>query len=80
MNNLLNVDIIFRMKPDDDKIIFCNNVVLSKAQCKRSFGDWINLIIEFSQSLHSMELDISAFACLCAITLITGLIFFNHVN
>ncbi|KAI5743292.1 hypothetical protein M8J77_016478 [Diaphorina citri] len=62
----------YRTRAEDTKLIFCNGVVLEKQQCQRSFGDdWLNAILEFCQSLHLMEIDISAFACLCALTLIT---------
>lgn len=62
----------YRARADDAKMTFCNGVVLHKTQCQRSFGDWLNTILDFSKSLHSLEIDISAFACLCALTLVTG--------
>lgn len=62
----------YRTHPNDTKLTFCNGVVLDKQQCQRSFGDWLYAIMEFCNSLHSMEIDISAFACLCALTLVTG--------
>jgi hypothetical protein len=40
-------------------------------QCVRGFGDWIDSIMDFSQSLHRMNLDISSFACLTALVIIT---------
>ncbi|XP_058980525.1 probable nuclear hormone receptor HR38 [Musca domestica] len=61
----------YRARVDDTKMTFCNGIVLHRSQCQRSFGDWLNGILEFSKSLHSLEIDISAFACLCALTLIT---------
>ncbi|EDW90963.1 probable nuclear hormone receptor HR38 isoform X1 [Drosophila yakuba] len=61
----------YRARIDDTKLIFCNGTVLHRTQCLRSFGEWLNDIMEFSRSLHSLEIDISAFACLCALTLIT---------
>lgn len=62
----------YRARSDDTKMTFCNGVILHKLQCQRSFGDWLNAILDFSRSLHDMEIDISAFACLCALTLVTG--------
>lgn len=62
----------YRTHPNDTKLTFCNGVVLDKQQCQRSFGDWLHAIMEFCNSLHQMEVDISAFACLCALTLVTG--------
>ncbi|KAA8591333.1 hypothetical protein FQN60_002276 [Etheostoma spectabile] len=47
----------YRSNADMDKLIFCNGAVLHKAQCVRGFGDWIDSILEFSQSLHRMRLD-----------------------
>lgn len=62
----------YRSHYNDTKMTFCNGVVLHKTQCQRSFGDWLNAIMEFSRTLHALEIDISAFACLCALTLVTG--------
>ncbi|XP_050309600.1 probable nuclear hormone receptor HR38 isoform X2 [Anthonomus grandis grandis] len=61
----------YRTHPNDTKLTFCNGVVLDMQQCQRSFGEWLHGILEFCAGLHSMEIDISAFACLCALTLIT---------
>lgn len=63
---------LHRSNPEKDKLIFCNGVVLHRLQCVRSFGDWIDSIMDFSQSLHRMNLDISFFSCLAALVIITG--------
>lgn len=68
----------YRAPADDFKMTFCNGTVLHKTQCQRSFGDWLNAILDFSKSLHSLEIDISAFACLCALTLVTGSLTINN--
>lgn len=61
----------YRTRAEDTKLVFCNGVVLDKQQCQRSFGDWLHAILDFCTNLHALEIDISAFACLCALTLIT---------
>ncbi|XP_041656422.1 nuclear receptor subfamily 4 group A member 1 [Cheilinus undulatus] len=61
----------YRSNPELDKLIFCNGAVLHKTQCVRGFGDWIDSILEFSQSLHRMKLDVSSFSCLTALVIIT---------
>ncbi|XP_074501321.1 nuclear receptor subfamily 4immunitygroup A member 1 [Sebastes fasciatus] len=61
----------YRSNPEMDKLIFCNGAVLHKTQCVRGFGDWIDSILEFSQSLHRMKLDVSSFSCLTALVIIT---------
>ncbi|XP_054473232.1 probable nuclear hormone receptor HR38 [Anoplopoma fimbria] len=61
----------YRSNPEKNKLIFCNGLVLHRLQCVRSFGDWIDSIMDFSQSLHRMNLDISLFACLAALVIIT---------
>ena len=61
-----------RSNSDTDKLIFCNGVVLHRMQCVRSFGDWLDSIMDFSQSLHRMKLDIPSFSCLTTLVLITG--------
>ncbi|XP_072936732.1 probable nuclear hormone receptor HR38 [Epargyreus clarus] len=61
----------YRTRSEDTKLTFCNGLVLDKRQCQRSFGDWLHAVLDFSNTLHSMDIDISTFACLCALTLIT---------
>ncbi|KOB76557.1 putative Retinoid X receptor, partial [Operophtera brumata] len=61
----------YRTRPEDTKLTFCNGLVLDKRQCQRSFGDWLHAVLDFSNTLHSMDIDISTFACLCALTLVT---------
>ncbi|XP_070695460.1 nuclear receptor subfamily 4immunitygroup A member 1 [Pempheris klunzingeri] len=61
----------YRSNPEMDKLIFCNGAVLHKTQCVRGFGDWIDSILEFSQGLHRMKLDVSSFSCLTALVIIT---------
>ncbi|XP_064466228.1 probable nuclear hormone receptor HR38 isoform X2 [Ornithodoros turicata] len=61
----------YRIRQDDEEFTFCNGVVLHRTQCERTFGDWLNAILDFSRSLHAMQMDISAFACLAALTLVT---------
>ncbi|XP_054641741.1 probable nuclear hormone receptor HR38 [Dunckerocampus dactyliophorus] len=61
----------YRSNPEKNKLIFCNGVVLHQLQCVPSFGDWIDSIMDFSQSLHRMNLDVSLFACLSALVIIT---------
>ncbi|XP_023660910.1 nuclear receptor subfamily 4immunitygroup A member 1 [Paramormyrops kingsleyae] len=60
----------YRSIPEKDKLIFCNGVVLHRMQCVRGFGDWIDSIIDFSQSLHRMNLDVASFSCLAALVII----------
>uniref|UniRef100_UPI00358F186C probable nuclear hormone receptor HR38 isoform X2 n=1 Tax=Myxine glutinosa TaxID=7769 RepID=UPI00358F186C len=57
--------------PVEEKLVFCNGVVLHRSQCMRTFGDWINSIIEFSWSLHSLKMDVSTFSCLCAVVMVS---------
>ncbi|XP_022242869.1 probable nuclear hormone receptor HR38 [Limulus polyphemus] len=68
---LFALRLAYRIKPEENRITFCNGVTLHTEQCRRGFGDWLTAILEFSQALHNIQLDISAFACLCALTLIT---------
>ncbi|XP_021038742.1 nuclear receptor subfamily 4 group A member 1 [Mus caroli] len=61
----------YRSKPGEGKLIFCSGLVLHRLQCARGFGDWIDNILAFSRSLHSLGVDVPAFACLSALVLIT---------
>ncbi|CAL8356223.1 unnamed protein product [Gadus morhua 'NCC'] len=61
----------YRSSPEKSKLIFCNGMVLHRMQCVRSFGDWIDSIMDFSQNLHRMNLDVSSFSCLAALVIIT---------
>lgn len=47
-------------------------MVLHKLQCVRGFGEWIDSIVEFSSNLQSMSIDVSAFSCIAALTIVTG--------
>uniref|UniRef100_W5KAL7 Nuclear receptor subfamily 4 group A member 2 n=1 Tax=Astyanax mexicanus TaxID=7994 RepID=W5KAL7_ASTMX len=61
----------YRSNLAEDKLIFCNGTVLHKLQCVRAFGEWIDSIVEFSVNLQSMNIDISAFSCMAALTMLT---------
>nr|AAT09761.1 neural orphan nuclear receptor Nurr1 [Danio rerio] len=61
----------YRSNLPEDKLIFCNGMVLHKLQCVRGFGEWIDSIVEFSSNLQSMSLDVSAFSCIAALTIVT---------
>ena len=72
--------IFHRNNPEDTKFVFDNGKVLHKSQCERSFGEWLQAILDFSASLKSMDLDLSAFACLSALTIITGTDLYSFSN
>ena len=57
---------------ENDLLILCNNVVLHRNQFMFTLGEWLPMIEELSIQLRSMNLDINAFVCLCALTVITG--------
>ncbi|CAG03953.1 unnamed protein product, partial [Tetraodon nigroviridis] len=61
----------YRSDPETEKLVFCKGTVLHKTQCVRGFGDWIDSILEFSQALRRMKLDVSSFSCLAALVIIT---------
>ncbi|XP_076871644.1 nuclear receptor subfamily 4 group A member 2b isoform X2 [Brachyhypopomus gauderio] len=61
----------YRSNLVEDKLVFCNGVVLHKLQCVRAFGEWIDSIVEFSANFQSMNIDISSFSCVAALTLVT---------
>ncbi|XP_075407769.1 nuclear receptor subfamily 4immunitygroup A member 1 isoform X2 [Tenrec ecaudatus] len=61
----------YRSKPGEGKLVFCSGLVLHRLQCTRGFGEWIDSILAFSRSLHSLVVDVPAFACLSALVLIT---------
>ncbi|XP_061911162.1 probable nuclear hormone receptor HR38 isoform X3 [Entelurus aequoreus] len=61
----------YRSNSEKNKLIFCNGVVLHRQQCVPTFGDWIDSIMDFSQNLHRMNLDVSLFACLSALVIVT---------
>lgn len=67
------------MQGNTDNVIFEDGAVLHRKQCEEIFGEWINSIADFSTSLYRMSLDISALACMEALTLITRK-FHTHSN
>ncbi|XP_035020645.1 nuclear receptor subfamily 4 group A member 3 isoform X1 [Hippoglossus stenolepis] len=55
----------------EDKLVFCNGLVLHRFQCLRGFGEWLDSVRDFSNHLQSLNLDASAFSCLAALVLLT---------
>ncbi|XP_042597021.1 probable nuclear hormone receptor HR38 isoform X1 [Cyprinus carpio] len=55
----------------DEKFVFCTGLVLHRQQCLRGFGEWLDSIRDFSTHLQSLNLDMPAFSCLCALVLLT---------
>ncbi|XP_043920871.1 nuclear receptor subfamily 4 group A member 3 isoform X2 [Protopterus annectens] len=66
---------IFRLSSrsilSEDKLVFCNGIVLHRLQCLRGFGEWLDSIVNFSLNLQSLNLDITTLACLSTLILIT---------
>lgn len=63
---------VFLRSMSENKLVFCNGLVLHRFQCLRGFGEWLDSIRDFSTHLQSLNLDASAFACLAALVLLTG--------
>ncbi|XP_053722074.1 nuclear receptor subfamily 4 group A member 2-like [Synchiropus splendidus] len=61
----------YRSNPEEGKLIFCDGSVWHRLQCLRGFGEWIDSIMEFSANLQKMNLDVSTFACICTLALVT---------
>ena len=59
----------FRSEPQEGKFILCHGVALHRNQLLPSFGEWIDVIHGFSSQVHTVNIDISAFSCLCALIL-----------
>ncbi|RWS24913.1 nuclear receptor subfamily 4 group A member 2-like protein [Leptotrombidium deliense] len=68
---LFSLRFAYRNKPETDRFTFCNGVVIHKQQCEKYLGNWLRAVTSFSETLRSADIDISAFACLCALTLVT---------
>lgn len=60
-----------RMDPADDLITFCNGNVFHTDQCKHAFGEWLTDIYGLARVLTTLKVDISSFACLSALVLVT---------
>ena len=63
--------VLCRIQADDERVIFCNGLVLHRLQCLSGFGEWIHSIMEFGRGLHRMELDISSLACMESLVMVT---------
>ncbi|KAM9482639.1 nuclear receptor subfamily 4 group A member 2b [Clarias gariepinus] len=68
---LFALRLAYRSNLMEDKLVFCSGVVLHRLQCVRAFGEWIDSIAEFSSSLQNMRIDVPAFSCMAALTIIT---------
>lgn len=60
------------MDPNDELVTFCNGNVFHKEQCEQAFGDWLADIHGLGRVLTTLKVDLSSFACLSALVLITG--------
>ncbi|XP_030225742.1 nuclear receptor subfamily 4 group A member 3 isoform X1 [Gadus morhua] len=61
----------YRSMLSEDKLVFCNGLVLHRFQCLRGFGEWLDSIRDFSSHLQNLNLDASAFSCLATLVLLT---------
>ena len=53
--------------------VFENGLILHRSQVGLYLGaEWLQGITELTASLQAIDVDLSAFACLAALTLITG--------
>ena len=57
---------------ESDRLRFDNGSVMHISQIEQSFGDWLKEILDFSRLLKSIDIDLNAFACVCALTLVHG--------
>lgn len=57
-----------------EKLTFCNGTMLERKHVELVMGSrWFSGIEKLSQNLQqNIDIDISAFACLCALALVTG--------
>ena len=59
----------FRSEPNEGKFILCHGVALHRNQLLASFDNWIDTIHQFSSQVHAVNVDLSAFSCLCGLLL-----------
>ena len=67
-----SISLSSRSMLSEDKLVFCNGLVLHRFQCLRGFGEWLDSIRDFSSHLQNLNLDASAFSCLATLVLLTG--------
>ncbi|XP_015786496.1 nuclear receptor subfamily 4 group A member 1 [Tetranychus urticae] len=80
---IIALRIAYQNKPGSKKIILPNGMVLHRNQVKLLFGSWFTNLESFSQRFAQIDIDISAFACLAGLSLITvrhGLVDPNRVE
>uniref|UniRef100_A0A672IVD1 Nuclear receptor subfamily 4 group A member 2 n=1 Tax=Salarias fasciatus TaxID=181472 RepID=A0A672IVD1_SALFA len=58
-------------RPADGQLVFCDGSVLHRLQLLRGFGEWMDGIEQFSAELQRMDLDVTAFSCICSLALLT---------
>ncbi|XP_002741306.1 nuclear receptor subfamily 4 group A member 1-like [Saccoglossus kowalevskii] len=63
--------VAYRYRPIKQHVVFCNGKVHHRCQAMLGFGEWLNYIIDFCEQVHKMDIDISTFACLNVLTLVT---------
>ena len=58
---------------NDEKFTFCNGIVQHRSQVEHMFGiRWMYLMEKLALNFEKADVDISAFACVSALTLISG--------
>ncbi|XP_015786473.1 nuclear receptor subfamily 4 group A member 2 [Tetranychus urticae] len=80
---MITLRMVYQNKPGSKKIILPNGMVLHRNQVKLLFGSWFTNLESFSQRFAQIDIDISAFACLAGLSLITvrhGLVDPNRVE
>lgn len=69
---LLRVAYCSRLESNDERVIFSNGRVLHRRQCLLALGaEWFESVLDFGSALRRHSVDISAFACLSALSLVT---------
>lgn len=49
-----------------------NNTVLHESQMSLVLGDWWHMLVQLGDHLKAMDIDETAFACLCALVVMSG--------
>ena len=60
------------MEIQEGKFIFCNGIALHRDQLYASFGEWTDSLLSFACTLSELNIDLSSFSCMLALSLFQG--------
>lgn len=66
---IFSLRLAYRMEIQEGKFIFCNGTALHRDQLYAGFGEWTDSLLSFACNMSELNVDISSFSCMLALSL-----------